>query len=204
MNDKIPLNEHNIKDDAVDSTIGSMVNFFKDNLDILLPNLSCAAKEYIREEIFDFKDLRNGYFHKHNIHSLEKIKEICNETFLIIFLLLGLHSLSDENKTSLGMPAIENFNDYARLCEYVNYHANEVFFINIDGEQETILLACSDLNSKVIDESYIKYSGAYFKNLGKNSRQYNTLSKKIVYPMRYTLENLCLHNQRKLKLILIR
>ncbi len=60
---KIILNVENISNDAIDFTLGSMANFFKKNMGILRNDLSKIAKDYIKETIFDFSEMRNGYFH---------------------------------------------------------------------------------------------------------------------------------------------
>lgn len=166
----IELNDNSIQEELMDTSIGSMANFYKNNLDMFRGNLPFQAKKYIRETIFAYKDLRNGYFHKHNIHDWEKIEEIRNRSYALIFLLLGAFSLSEENLRTLGMPAAEPFSDYYRLCEYVNYHQGEIFFFNLPYEENRICFACSDPQSKLVDDSYIQYSGVYFKELGKGGR----------------------------------
>lgn len=53
-----------IEEKAMDTTIGSMANFYKDNLDLFNSELPFKTRKYIRESIFTYKDLRNGYLHK--------------------------------------------------------------------------------------------------------------------------------------------
>jgi hypothetical protein len=170
--DSIPLNDENIASGAVDTTIGAMVNFYKDNLDMLRSTLLLETKEYILETLFEYKDVRNGYFHKHNISSWSKIEEIRDLTFSLVFLLLAAQQLSDADREQLGISCINVITDYYRLCEYINYHSDELFFLNFGSGKEDIFLSCVDGSAKTIEDSYIDYSGVYFRNLGKNGQIY--------------------------------
>lgn len=166
--DMVKLSDINInKKDYINSTLGSMATFYKENIDMFRDEIE--SKEYIRETIFAYARIRNGYFHKHNIHSWDKIDEIRKETFYLIFLLLGAHKLSDEEKINLGQPSIEIFDDYYKLCEYVNYHSNELFYINL-GQNDEMAIAHADMFIETVDSNYIKYSGVYFKEFREGGR----------------------------------
>jgi len=165
------VDNDSIRDNILDTTIGAMANFYKDNLDILNEKLSWRARKYIRETIFDYKNLRNGYFHKDNIHNWDKIEEIRIESFSMIFLLLGAQKLTNDDLTQLGIPNnTDEFSDYARLCEYVNFHSGNLFFLNFGGKEDKWVLGCCDMYSKVVDNKYIKYSGVYFSRIDNNAR----------------------------------
>ena len=166
----VDLTEEAINDKAIDTTIGAMANFYKDNLDMLRGDLNWRTRKYVRETIFDYGDLRNGYFHKDNIHDWGKIDVIRDATFSIIFLLLGSQSLSEQDLTKLGMPTINEYSDYAKLCEFVNFHSGDLFFIDIGHETEELAFGCRDMHSKVVDNRYVQYSGMYLKESGKEGR----------------------------------
>lgn len=163
----IELCDHYIEEKAIDTTIGSMAIFVKDNLGIFRSDLKWPTKYYLREFVFKYRELRNGYLHKDNIHSWDKINEIRNDSFLLIFLLIGAFSFTDDSLESMGMPDKNRFDDYYYLCEYVNYHSGWFFCIK-NGDFEDYFVACNDIHSKVIDNQYIEYSGLYFRNLGKD------------------------------------
>lgn len=167
--DKIELNDSNIDDKSIDTTIGSMAVFYRDNLNMLRGDLTWRTKKYILETIFKYKDLRNGYFHKDNIHEMERIDVIRNSTFELLFLLLGSHNISDGDKKTLGFPTEIN-SDYYKLCEYVNYHHGELFYLDFGKENEKLASGYYDAHSKLVDDNYIGYTGVYFKELGKNGR----------------------------------
>ena len=166
----VDLSESNIiKNNYLDTTFGSMANFYKNNLDILRSDLSENGKKFIEEMIFSYSNLRNGFFHKDNIRDWKVIEEIRQETLYMIYLLLGGQELKDSDSTFLGKIPENQFDDYYRLCEYINYHSYELFIIDLgDGDQSAI--AYPDENLKIIDNNYIQYSGVYFKEFGGKKR----------------------------------
>ena len=74
------------------ATLGNMVHFLKDidNKDVYhsgisklsISGISLIISKWVQSE-------RNGYFHKHNMSSIEKVNEIRNNTFLLYYLILG-------------------------------------------------------------------------------------------------------------------
>ncbi len=163
----IELNDENINSRAIDTTIGSMAVFYRDNLNMFRDDLTWQTRKYIRETIFKYKDLRNGYFHKDNIHEAEKINSIRDASFELLFLLLGAFALTDDDRKTLGFPA-EKYSDYYKLCEYVNYHKGEPFYLDLEDGEKVVAVGCHDPYSKLIDNKYFAYSGVYFmKEKGK-------------------------------------
>ena len=168
----LPLNDDNINENKLDTTLGSMAVFYSKNMDILRSDISEKARRFVRESIFDYSDLRNGYFHKHNIHSWNKIEEIRNESFNMIFLLLGAQALSDSDIQKLGFVEKEQSNDFYKLCEYFNYHSGEIFFIKTPHDNEDIFIACSDYLASVSSDGRMIYSGIYIRGIGKNAPRF--------------------------------
>lgn len=174
----LELSDANIDDEAIDNTIGSMANFYKNNLDILRSDLKFRTKKYILETIFKFKNLRNGYFHKDNIHDWSKIETIRKSTFELLFLLMGATTLTEENKDTLGFQRVI-VSDYYKLCEYVHYHHGGVFYLDFGREQEEMAFGYYDAFSKVLNDRYVGYSGVYFKEFGKDGRVIRFLEDKL-------------------------
>lgn len=156
-------NDGHLPEKDLASTIGAIAHFYKNNPNVLRSELHSWARTYIKETLFDYKDLRNRYLHKDNIHDWETITVIRNTTFELIFLLLGAHTLSDTDLVKLGMPDCSIYSDYYQLCEYVNYHSGELFYLGNTDEECVILEACPDSHSKLLDNNYVHYSGVYFK-----------------------------------------
>lgn len=161
----IELNDDTINGDLIDSTLGAMANFFKNikNQDVYRGDLSKYAKNYIKEAIFKYAELRNGYFHKDNIHDPEIIKEIRDTTFELLFLLLGGYALTPETEDVLGKPDTISPTDYDILCEYINYHCNDFFCLVDYAGHEIFFQAELDPHITLEDER-TRYSGIYFKN----------------------------------------
>lgn len=185
---QIELTEDSIKEKSIDSTIGAMANFYKDNTDILRSELPKWAKTYIKEAVFNYKDLRNKYTHKENIHEWDVIDSIRNATFELAFLLIGAHTFTKEQLCELGMPDISYFDDYSRLCEYINYHSEELFYVTSSDNKENLYVGCSDNNAKLVNDSYIQYSGAFFRDFNPNGKRYVLLKDHL--PKRITLAKL--------------
>ena len=178
LSSTVELNDVNIDDEAIDTTIGSMAVFYRDNLDMLRSDLTWRTRKYILEAIFEFKDLRNGYFHKDNIHDWVKIEAIRNSTFKLLFLLMGATALTEDNKDTLGFQR-EIVSDYYKLCEYVHYHHGELFYLDFGSEQEDMEIGYYDAYSKVLNDRYVGYTGVYFKELGKGGRVVRFLEDKL-------------------------
>ena len=95
-----------------------------------------TTREYVYESIYSYAKLRNGYFHKHNIHDPNRIEEIRTATFLLVFLLLGSQKLSGTDLSVLGTPALQNYGEFDRFCDYVGFHSNDYFCLEPDGFPE--------------------------------------------------------------------
>ena len=80
-----------INDEYIDATLGDLEYFFSnyDNI-AMFDNENKFFVRYLREQLNLWKDRhRNGYFHKHSLESLDKVKEIREETFFLYCLILG-------------------------------------------------------------------------------------------------------------------
>ena len=145
-----------------DYTLGSIATYYK-RFNSYADGIRPFTKSYIKEAVFHYKDIRNGYSHKHNIKNPEKIEEIRNETLLLIFLILGSHKLSENQLMSLGYVERSYENDFYNLCEYMNYHAGDAFYIYA-GNREIMCFAKNDPEA-TNEGDYIKYSGVYIMDM---------------------------------------
>ena len=168
----INLDEDSIAMKSINTSIGSMANFYKDNLNMLRNDLDYPTKKYIRESIFEYKDLRNGYSHKDNIHDWFVIDYIREATYQLFFLVMGSQQLSDSDLTKLGMPDSEDSSDYSKLCEYIDFHAGNIFLIDIGHESDEITIGCRDMRSTMDADGHVNYSGVYLKEIGKQGRTF--------------------------------
>lgn len=126
----------------------------------------------LKESIFKYVDLRNGYLHKYNISQWSKIDEIREATYNMLFLLIGSQALSSNDLITLKIADYDIFTDYYRLCEYLNYHSNEFFYVKINDEYEGFFISLNDCQMDVSEDNYVTYSGIYFGNLGSKGYKY--------------------------------
>ncbi len=157
--------------ESPESSLGAIAHFFKDNLHLFRSEIPYPARKFIRESLFSYSNLRNGYMHKHNIRSWEQVDKIRDATLNLFFLMLGGLKLSAEERTALGMTSANIFSDYYRLCEYVDYHAGELFFLCYGEGKERTVVALSDRYQQVINHNYFQYSGAYFRTFAPPYQQ---------------------------------
>lgn len=160
-----------------DSTLGDYATFFKHNRDVILrSDVDWTTRNFVFEAIYEYADLRNGYFHKHNIHDPAKIQEIRSATFLLMYLILGCQSLNDSDYAALGMPNQSQGDDFSKLCEYINFHQNSIFCAKPDGypEQWIRIVPHSEVPQAIRDTEdgpciYFNVLGA--KNCGRFSEK---------------------------------
>jgi len=62
------------------------------------------VKRYVIEAIDEWRRTqRNGYFHKHNLYSVEAVKEIREKVIFLYFLILGACSIKDDQFDAIGI-----------------------------------------------------------------------------------------------------
>ena len=89
-------------EELIDSTLGSLEQVLKENPWMF--DVNNFAKRHIIDAIDDWRQKhRNGYFHKHNLQSIDKVKEIRNQTLQLYFLILGGCTIGDADFTKLGI-----------------------------------------------------------------------------------------------------
>lgn len=115
-------------------TFGNFAYRYQKNQRIFFHNhLDDTTKEYVYETIYRYAELRNGYFHKHNIHDPKKIEEIRTATFLLAFLILGSQKLSGTDLGTLGASNLQKYNEFDKLCDYIEFHAHDFFCFQPEG-----------------------------------------------------------------------
>lgn len=86
----------------IDSTLGSLEKVFQKNSWMF--DVNNFAKRHIVDAIADWREKhRNGFFHKHNLQSIDKVKEIRNQTLQLYFLILGGCTIGDADFPKLGI-----------------------------------------------------------------------------------------------------
>ena len=86
----------------IDSTLGSLEKVFQKNSWMF--DVNDFAKRHIVDAIADWREKhRNGFFHKHNLQSIDKVKEIRNQTLQLYLLILGGCTIADADFTKIGI-----------------------------------------------------------------------------------------------------
>ena len=152
-------------------TIGAMAYFVKYNIDIFCSDWSAEMKTIAREKIFDYAKLRNGFAHKHNIHDWHKIQQIREETIIAIFMILGVFNYTEEQKNKLGWVKRPDKTDYQRLCEFTNHYSSNVFLFEYSNGKAAWYFSCPDEQTVVSESGAILYSGAYFREFPKLTKE---------------------------------
>ena len=89
-------------EDVVDTTLGSLEEVLIHNSWMFEVNYH--AKTHMTTAIRDWrKKHRNGYFHKDNLQTIDKVKEIREQTLQLYFLILGGCTIGDADFTKLGI-----------------------------------------------------------------------------------------------------
>lgn len=154
-----------------EETIGNFAYRYDNNPKLFHAHLLSTTRKYVCESIYTYADLRNRYFHKHNIHDPAIIEEIRTSTFLLFFLLLGSLKLSGTDLKMLGAPNLHDYSDYDKLCDYVALHPYDLFCIEPDGlpEQWTKSIEPEDIPNQFRRENISRCM--YFSILGSDSIQ---------------------------------
>lgn len=151
------------------STLGDCATFYKDNHDIILrSDVHWSTRDFIFEAIYEYAELRNGYFHKHNIHDPAKILEIQSATYTLMFLLLGGQKLSNSELVSLGLTVLSSASDFERLCDYIMYHKHSLYCVAADDTPEVWIriIPGTEVPQSIRDTE--KSPCIYFNALGAN------------------------------------
>ena len=138
LTDSLLKDEDRIKD----LTLGSLTGFFgfhdtrsnrykERNRELLYSEITDDTYHFIIDKLGSIVGLRNGYFHKDNLAEWDKVVEARNEAKAVFYLLLGAYSISELDKTHMGIIRVDEHDDYYKLCEYVNNRSFEPVFPEI-------------------------------------------------------------------------
>lgn len=162
----IPLTTDSIESKQIDSSLGSMIAFLKygKNRNLLHNELDEETIKLLLSIIGKVKGLRNGYFHKDNIDNWKYIEDTRKLSLVVLYILLGAYKYSNSQKDELKI--IDNKKKGFRdLCEYVNRHPQEIFYVGDDEKDLEPVMSSRDPYVKYDHNGEVTYSGVYFGNL---------------------------------------
>lgn len=92
-------------EDVIDGTLWSLEQVIKHNS--WMVEVNYHARNYMIQAIDDWREKhRNGYFHRDNLQSEAKVKEIRNQTLQLYFLILGGCKIKKEDFERLGIEQV--------------------------------------------------------------------------------------------------
>lgn len=167
-NGLIDLTNSNIEDKKEDITLGCLTQFFQfpGNKDLIRSEIDDTTYQYIKNKLYDIKELRNGYFHKDNMEEWDIVEETRDNAYIMFYLFLGAYKINDTDGI-IGIPDANSSNDYYRLCEYVNYHDTIVYYLDYgqaDGKTGAYF-AGTDTEISFNEFGDAEYSGVYFRKI---------------------------------------
>ncbi len=162
------LTKNNLDADVLDTTLGALIGFLKYHPNRDLFRFEIRSNEDAQEGFLNIiekaKEDRNGYFHKDNISDWNKIEETRVLTYLILMLLLGAYEFSDQDREVIGIPRDNEKTEFYRLCEYVHYNSDQLFYIS-DGDNLIPVFAAADDSITFNEYGDPVYSGIYFRKV---------------------------------------
>lgn len=168
----VPINDENIEENRIDTTLGSMINsFFKQYREVFIDELSEETVEYITSCFEKVSPLRNGYFHKENLSKNEwyVVETAQNIAFQVTFLLLASCKLTNTEKEQLGIYT-DSPDDYHKLCQYINDRSDKRWYLlkfnNTSDEDIVCMNGFCDWDCR--EDGRIDYKELTFR-VGKNN-----------------------------------
>ena len=173
------ITSDNIKADALDTTLGSLVGFFRyfHNRDLFRDLIEDDTKDIILDYFSGVKELRNGYFHKENLNEWDVVISARKMAYTIAMFILGAYNYSSEDKKALNIPDVVKGNDFTDLCEYMTYNSDQLFYFSMNGEDLVPGFSVSDEELTFNEYGDPKFSGVYLRPLGGIG------SEKVVVPI---------------------
>ena len=167
-NGLIDLTDSNIEDKKEDITLGCLTQFFQfpGNKDLIRREIEEDTYDYIKNKLYDIKELRNGYFHKDNMEEWEIVEEARDNAYIMFYLFLGAYKIHDKHGI-IGIPDANSRKDYYKLCEYVNYHDTIVYYLDFgqSDERTGAYFAGADNEISFNEFGDADYSGVYFRRI---------------------------------------
>ncbi len=167
-NGLIDLTDNNIANKKEDITLGCLTQFFQfpGNKDLLRIEIDDNTYEYIKNKLYDIKELRNGYFHKDNMEEWDIVEKARDNAYVLFYLFLGAYDVHDKDAI-IGIPDTNNRNDYYKLCEYANYHETVIYYLDYGKTDERTGAYFSGIDKDISFNEFgdAEYSGVYFRRM---------------------------------------
>ena len=132
----IDFTTDNLNAGRVDTTLGALCFFFKNNRDTI--TINGPYKKTLINCLFCYADeCRNDSFHKHNIDEWSRVEAIRTNTFLMYIMLLGGCQFPDDDSEVLSKLRFATDDRLSRIYHQLTTHDTLDYYVDLDG-QETI------------------------------------------------------------------
>ena len=118
-----------------DVSLGSMIWFVNDNESGWY--LSRDGKNTVRRYLLNFsKEDRNEHFHKDNIDDLDEVRRIRNNTFALLYYLIGGYKLTNDPNTDKDLLGICDDTFDRMYLALADVPKGRLFYLQFQGEEE--------------------------------------------------------------------
>lgn len=180
---EINWNKDGTDTDSVDTTIGALVSaldFFPNRRYIFSQNIDPKTHDQIIIILHLFQKLRNGYTHKDNINDWGFISLVRDAAYIVYYLLLGACIIDQDDISYLGIPSDKLDSSYVRLCDYINYHTDQPYYLYDEKGNCKVAIGKPDDGIQFDEYGIPTFSGAHFQLLPKAPAESFTVSFKEV------------------------
>ena len=143
--------------------LDSLIEFVNNNRSIFNDDADENLIKFFIKLLQRQKQIRNGFFHKENLDDWNIVEEARNKAFVVFFLGLGLLKVPNDKKKILGIPDVND--QYTILCDYINYHADNPYYISQNGEEYFTSVGQYDDGITYDEFGTASYTGVYFNKI---------------------------------------
>lgn len=148
-------------------------NYVQRNTDLLYPEIYGNTQTYylIIDAMYKITNLRNTFLHRENLYDWDKVNEVRDSTQFVFYLFLGAYKITNQDKQDLGSLNDGRYDDYFKLCDYMNKKAYEIglripiFYLDVQTDPNVYWCVNNDNYIEYDQYGEPTYSGVYFRKL---------------------------------------
>lgn len=161
--ERLEFNDEN--EASIDTSLASLNDLLMRNDDLF--SVNPFVKRYITHAIDNWRrSLRNGYFHKDNLHDVTRVKEIRDSARLLYFLILGGCTIEDNDFAGLGIVAHQTEGDgnldegitYSRLSTWLDglFYDDPLFRFHLFSDGPNVVLSLDANLEEITGDQFAK------------------------------------------------
>lgn len=131
--EKVDFTTQNLNDGVVDTTLGSLCHFFKDNKKVIA--FGNQYKDTLINCLFCYaEECRNDNFHKHNIDEWDRVEIIRSNTFFLYMMLLGCSRLPQNDEEVINKLSIIVDDHISRIYYQLTTHDSLDYYVSFEDQ----------------------------------------------------------------------